>query len=422
MMASTQQFIRPREISAALVGFGRQGLKMALAARSIRLLRIAGVTDLYSGRLERAREVVGEDLPTFGDYRDLIERSEIQAVLIAVPEHWQGRICRESLEAGKHVYCETPMARLPAEIQRILNAQREGNLIFETAVTQLSSPLHQRAREIMATGKLGRITVVRGVWDTGSSLDAWQVPPPPDASPKTVDYAKFLGDAPAAEFDLKRFFSWPCYWDYGSGMAGLRFGPMLTSIHSMLGLGPPIRATASGGVFCWKDGREAPDALSADIEYSPGLSVQMTATQNGSGGEKAIVFVGTEGTLSVTDARLDFQPRSHSEPYSDLAETWPRHYREWYYMMHGLASDGRLRRPQAPEEGASEERRAYGRSDLEAVHLNRFVERIQAGDASPESLEAAAGSALAVYLINESYRRKVTLAWNPESGRAVASN
>ncbi len=395
---------------------------MALAARSIRLLRIAGVADLYSGRLERAREVVAEDLPVVRDYRELIRRPDIQAVLISVPEHWQGRICRESLEAGKHVFCETPVARNPGEAREILNSQRNGNLVFEPAIAELSSPMVQRGREIVAAGKLGRITVVRGVWDTGASLEAWQVPPPPDASPETVDFDRFLGDARPADFDLKRFFSWPCFWDYGSGMAGLRFGPMLTSIQTMLELGAPTRATASGGVFCWKDGRETPDALSADIEYSRGLSVQLTATQNGSGGEKAIVFVGTEGTLRITDDRLDFEPHSHSEPYSDLAESWPRHYREWYYMMHGLASDGRLRRPQTPEGVASEERRAYGRSDLEAVHLNRFVERIQAGDASPESLQAACASALAVYLINESYRKKVTLAWDPESGRAVASN
>ncbi len=374
-----------------LIGFGVRGTEIAKAVAATTTAQIVAVADLYAGRRARATELLGADVFTTADYRQLLARRDVPALAIATPDHWHAPLALAALQAGKDVYCESPVVHGEQDPQPLLEAARDR--VFQVGGALESAASYQKARALMASGAVGHVTAVRATWDTGSALDAWQRPFPPDASPDTVDFETFLGAAPRRPFDLHRFFRWPCYWDYGSGLAGARLVPLLTAIHTLAGVRQPIRAVLSGGTWRWKDGRDVPDALVASFDYEQGLTATLAVTQNGRAARELHVM-GTEGTLVVTDEAVSVLPASDAEPYASLGETWPKDYRNWFYMMHGLTPQGAPRREFPGRAG--EVLAAPDASGGLAAHLADFVTCVGSRQQPREPLQAGVDAAAAV--------------------------
>lgn len=373
-----------------LIGFGVRGTEIAGAAAGAGA-QIVAVADLYAGRRARATELLGADVFTTADYRQLLARRDVPAVAIATPDHWHAPLTLAALRAGKDVYCESPVVHGGQDPAPLLDAAR--NRVVQVGGALASAASYQKARALMASGAVGRVTAVRAAWDTGSALDAWQRPFPPDASPDTIDFPAFLGTAPRRPFDLHRFFRWPCYRDYGSGLAGMRLVPLLTAIHALAGVRGPVRATLSGGTWRWKDGREVPDALVGSFDYEPGLTATVSATQNGRAARELHV-IGTDATLVVTDAAVTVLPASDAEPYASLGETWPKDYRNWFYMMHGLTPQGAPRR-EFPGRTA-DVLEVPDASGALTAHLADFVTCVGSRQQPRESLQAGLDAAAAI--------------------------
>jgi predicted dehydrogenase len=359
-------------IRLGIIGLGVRGIEIAgtLAAESGSTARIIAAADLYAGRRARAAELAGATVFTTADYRQLLARPDVDAVVIATPDHSHVAIATDALQAGKDVYCEAPASHVGSDVRLLQRAAQ--NRVVQIGGALASMPSYLKARDVLASGKLGRVTLVRAAWETVSAIDAWQRPFPPDASPETIAFATFLGAAPKREFDLHRFFRWPCYWDYGSGLAGARVVPMLTAVTSLAGLQAPVRASFSGGTWRWKDGREVPDTLVGNFDYQEGTTVTIAATQNG-GNRRDIEFIGTEGTLRVTDTSLTLLPASTVEPYTSVGETWSKEYRDWFYMMHGLSQQGTPRR-EFPAPAGTEVHEAPAASGGLTAHLADFID------------------------------------------------
>lgn len=384
-----------------MIGFGVRGTEIARTFAAGQGTEIVAVADLYAGRRARAAELLGGGVTTTADVRQLLETPGLQAVVIATPDHWHAPMALQALRAGKDVYCESPVIHTAAEADALQDAAK--GRIVQVGGGLASSPMYATARDMVASGRLGRVTLVRATWDTVSALDAWQRPFPPDASPETVDFAAFLGAAPAREFDLHRFFRWPCYWDYGSGLAGARFVPLLTAVHWILGSQGPSRASLAGGTWRWKDGREVPDALTGTFDYDEGFTAILSATQNGGDGRE-IRLVGTEATAVLTDRAVTVLPSPQAEPYVPLAESWPKEYRDWFYMMHGMSQQGQVRR-QFPAERVEETYELpHAQPDSLTAHLANFVECVRTRAEPKEPLQLGVQAARAVALATERYR------------------
>ncbi len=390
----------------AIIGFGAQGVRLAgmAAAGGALGVEIVAVADLYDGRLLRAKELLGEKLETTRDYRTILDRKDVDAVVIATPDHWHAALCREAAAAGKDVYCETPVTHALDEGAAIQTAVDGAKRVVQVGGAWINSPLFDRAREIINSGKLGTVTLVSGAWDTASAIDAWQFPFPPDASPESVDFKTFLGAAPARDFDLHRFFRWQRYWDYGTGLAGERFVPQLTAIHWLLGCGAPVRASASGGIQRWKDGRQVPDVFAASFDYSEGFTVNLTASQAGGRRPRELQVVGTDGTMTIDFRQLKVYPEPVLEPYTDVGEAWPKNYRDWFYMMHGLGNQGQPRTPEMVQ--VSERYELPEGVGGPAAHLTDFVNSIRSRQQPRESLQLALTAATGAHLANETYRQQ----------------
>ena len=206
-----------RPIRFVIVGTGIRGTDLLKAARQVPTGVCVGAADLYTTRHTAAKEAYGANIPATGDYRALFDRKDVDAVLIATSDHLHRRVTLDAIAAGKDVYCEKPMSHSVADGAAMVAAVQSNNKIFQAGSQRVSSILYAKARELYASGKLGEVHSIDAQWNRNSPGGAWIYPVPADASPQTVDWARFIEDAPAHAFDPVRFFRWRLFTDYSSG-------------------------------------------------------------------------------------------------------------------------------------------------------------------------------------------------------------
>ncbi|MEO6213724.1 MAG: Gfo/Idh/MocA family oxidoreductase [Vicinamibacterales bacterium] len=413
-MAAAQAAASPRQrpgaprVRLAIIGFGHQGGRLAAAAMSIAGAELVGVADLYDGRLERAREVAGPTIQAVKDYRQILERRDLEGVIVATPDHWHVPIVRDAIAAGKDVYCEAPVIHRADELASLLQAVPPDRIV-QGGGGLISSPLFIAARDLVAQGRLGRIVEARAAWDSSTSLGAWQSPFPPDASPESIDYAAFVraGAGASPTFDLHRFFRWRCYRQFGSGLAGARLAPLLTALHWLVGAGIPVKVTGAGALHRWKDGRDVPDTLSGVLEYEEQVSIHVSASQSGSA-PGDVRICGTEASLVIRDRELLLEAPPQTEPFSDVGETWAKEQRDWFYMMHGMTPQGQVRGTPAAERTV--ERYELPVSAAASSPLAEFIDCVRTRRAPRETLKLAAEAAAAALQVDEAATRARAIA------------
>ncbi len=302
---SNQDFTANDQINLALIGTGIQGIYDTQSALKVNGVNLVAACDLYTGRLERAKELWGQDIFVTRDYREILDRKDIDAVIIATPDHWHQTIAVAALKAGKHVYCEKPMVQNFGEGQEIIKAQKDSGKICQIGSQGMSSLGNEKAKHLYEEGAIGDIVMLDMYNDRYSAEGAWQYPIPPDANPKTVDFDTFLGNAPKVPFEPKRFFRWRNYQDYGTGVAGDLFVHAFSTLNHIISSHGPNRALATGGLRYWKDGRDVPDVSITLYDYpktdthaafNAAFRINFIAGSGGGGGFK---LIGTEGEMEV---------------------------------------------------------------------------------------------------------------------------
>ncbi len=258
-------------IQIALIGAGGMGQGDAKLATALPGVKLIAACDVYDGRLQHMKEVYGKDLFTTRDYREILARKDVDAVIIATPDHWHSRISIDALGAGKHVYCEKPMVHAIEEGAAVIAAQNASGKVFQVGSQYRSSLMYQKARELYESKAIGKLNMVEAWLDRNTAMGAWEYTIPLDASPQTCDWDRFLGSAPKRPFDAARFFRWRNFSDYGTGVAGDLFVHLLTGLHTVTGSAGPTRIYATGGKRYWMD-RDVPDVMLATMDYPESVS------------------------------------------------------------------------------------------------------------------------------------------------------
>lgn len=275
-----------------VIGAGNRGFntltKTLMKLRGLgRNIDLVGVADVYSVHRDRfvsfVKEQSGIDAKAFIDYRDLLEEKDLDAVAIATPDHWHAKQTIDSLKAGKHVYCEKPMTHTTDEGNAVVQAWKESGLVLQVGVQSSSSPVWDMAREMIDSGKLGKVvqfqTECARNGRFGMSRHNLITK---EMTPQTVDFRRFLGVdeglAPDMPFDRQTFGQWRCYWAFGYGMYSDLFVHRVTGMLKATGLRNPGRVVGGGGIFLEYDNRQVADVATVVADFYEGVQGLVSST------------------------------------------------------------------------------------------------------------------------------------------------
>jgi predicted dehydrogenase len=399
-----------------IIGVGMQG--SGLLASAIRLPGVDCVAacDLYDGRHTLAREIVGPRLPTTRRYQELLDDKGIDCLIAAVPDHWHRRLVVDAVRAGKDVYCEKPMSHSAADGIAMVTAAKETGRIVQVGSQRVSSVICTKAKELIAKGIVGDLTLVEGSLGRNDPTGAWQYPPPPDLSPQTLDWDTWQNDVPRRPFDAKIFARWRCWKEYGTGVAGDLLVHLVSGMMYMLGWSePPRRAMALGGILRFPDGRNMPDVHATLFDY--GRAPVYLRLNLGCETPEIYRFQGSKGILEVTETGITYSPQTGEDSGpSYYASGFPSELREAYFQKWHQEHD-----PAPGKEPALEGFTYRGISwDDPRPHLWTFFDAVRSRKPVIEDAAFGHSAALACHMANEAYFRQATVTWDAASGRIVS--
>lgn len=424
-----KKFAANDRIQIATIGMGIIAHYDTPTALQVPGVEMVAAADCYDSRLVRTKEVFGDDVFTTKDYREILNRSDVDAVLLCVPDHWHARMSIDALEAGKHVYCEKPMVQRIEEGNEVIQAQNRSGNVLLVGSQFASDMIFQKAAELYESGAIGKLNQVVAVYNRNSSLGAWQYSMPEDATPETVDWEGFLGHAPDRPWDPKRFFRWRCYNDYGTGVPGDLFVHLFTGIHTVVGAIGPTHISGTGGVRSWFDGRNAPDVISGQYHYPETenhpeftLTLQSNLADGGGTGTR-FQFIGDEGVIELSpgsSVKLTRVPRR--EPslnqlmrgYNSVltfSEEVQKEFEQNYEEEH--ADEVQYQ----PEMDQTEEFRTPDGYNSRLDHLVNFFDSIRNNAPVFEDVTFGFRAAAPALLTNTSLQEQRVIRWDPDNMR-----
>jgi predicted dehydrogenase len=422
--APGQRDVPPNErLQIALIGAGGQGMSDTRTALRVPGVELTAVADIYDGRLVRSKELWGAQLFTTRDHREVLTRAEIDAVIIATPDHWHARIATDAMKAGKDVYVEKPMVQRVDEGLGLIDVAQKSNRILQVGSQRVSSIIYAKARDLYRAGSIGELNMVEAWINRNSALGAWQYSIPPDASPDTIDWDRFLGHAPKRPFEPIRLFRWRNYRDYGTGIPGDLFVHLFSGIHFVLGSTGPTRVIATGGLRTWNDGRDVPDVMLGLYDYPktashPAFTLALKVNfAEGAGENQAFRFVGPEGVITIGGGAVTLARRPRPAEPGYTIDTFPE------AIQQAFLQDYRSKYPeqQEPRLGTEEVYAApQGYSDS-YDHFVNFVDAVRTRKPVVEDAVFGFRAAAPALLTNDSYFEGRPIGWDPENMKRGAA-
>ena len=401
-------------VNVAFIGFGIRGNILLEAAKQTGQANLVAACDCYQGHLDRAKERTDGKIETnFAQYKKLLERKDIDAVVIATPDHWHLPMVLDAVAAGKDVYIEKPMTHRVEDGPKMIEAAKRYNRIVQAGSQWISSPMQKKAKEIVQSGKIGKVTKIIASYNRNSSTGAWNYPIPPDLkNGVNFNWEEWLGPAPKRPYDPERVFRYRKYWDYSGGISTDLFVHLITSIHFVMNARMPDAVAAIGCILVRNDGREVPDTLDALFDY-PSFHVNMGSTMNNSSAsEQGVQFLGTAGTLAVfLGAGMALTSENPGEGYGYSIDGWPLKLQEQFW------NDGKHReesKPYVRAEGTVNYK-ADG-PDATVFHLAEFFDCVRTRRQPVENAEVGHYAAAAGHMVNLSCRSGKKVVWDDARG------
>jgi predicted dehydrogenase len=398
------------QVTVGLIGAGIRGLEQMQYILSVKG-NVAVVCDLYDGHFRRAQEIQA-NTPTTREYREVIERKDIDAVAIATSDHWHAPIAIEAMRAGKDVYIEKPMTHTIPEAVEMAKVSKETGRLVQVGSQSLSMQSTQKAKEWVDAGEIGNIYMVQCEIYRPDPVGAWKYPVPPDASPTTIDWDRYLGNAPKRPFDAARFFQFRNWWDYGTGIAGDEYVHLLSRVHYLMNVQYPLSAVANGGIYKWTGDRDVPDIHNTNYDYGKfQVTVSANLVCNFEGGE-IVRFFGDKGTVELTEESAKLLPYEEEWSFMYPLESWPKDTKDPFIAAHKndpTADVGTYHR-QPHRKQQSMMQQAEGTED----HFRNFFECVKSRKQPVEHVEFGCGTAVACHMANISYREKKRVFWDAE--------
>lgn len=287
---------------------------------------INGVCDIFDINAEKALLAAGNPtkltslnrsdikVKRYRRYTDLLAAPDIDAVIIATPDHWHAQMGIDAARAGKHIYIEKGLTRTVDEAFALRKAIKESGVVMQLGHQGRQTASFIKAKEIIRKNILGKISLIEVCTNRNDPNGAWVYPIHPNANASTIDWKQFIEPTNPHPFSLERFFRWRCWWDYGTGLGGDLLTHEFDAINQVLELGIPHSAVASGGIYYFKDGREVPDVFQAVFEYPDRDLTFMYSASLANENYRGKMIMGHDATMKMENT-LQIYPDGRSTRY-----------------------------------------------------------------------------------------------------------
>jgi predicted dehydrogenase len=411
---------RDKELETYL---GQDDLNIALTA----------VCDLFDVRAERA--VAASQVPyhtggsanppakRFTRYTDLLASGDVDAVIVATPDHWHSRI---TIEAANHkipVYCEKCMTRTEAEAIAMHDAVKRSGIVFQLGHQNRQSESHQKAREVVNAKILGPITLVESTTNRNTPWGAWVWDIHPKGNPQTIDWTQF--EEPAAQkvpFSLERFFRWRCWFDYGTGLSGDLLSHEYDAVNMVLGIGIPKSVVSSGGIYYFKDGRDVPDVFQAVYEYPDRDLTFVYSATLANGNDRGLTFMGHDASLRVSGAltvSADGESTRFEQKIKDGTIDPSRPMFTYRPGSKGIDAVTSATAAYFASRGLLYTYRGGRRVSAYHLHIAEWLDAIRNGGDTSCNIDRGFEEAITCHMATKSYREGRRVTWDPVARRIV---
>lgn len=336
-------------IRLGVIGSGNRGRYLMSQANKAGGIQWVAAADAYDVQRDRAEKVAGAAIDKYPDYRKLLDRKDIDAVIIATWDNAHREVAVAACRAGKDLYVEKPLTLHPLEGHEIARAVRQHKRILQTGTQQRTYPHFIEAKErFIDSGEIGRVTMVRTFWNGNAAYRNQAPPPGMERKPEGMDWDACQAGLAKLPWDPKRYFNHYVYWDYSTNaqMGGL-FVHMVDAVHWCLKVEKPLAASCMGGIYLGHEGRDTADNINSISEYPGGLLVTFEANVTDLIAKESmdIVFMGTGGRLHIFRWGYRFLPAEKGAPEIASGPTPELHVANWLDSI-------RSRKPAACDEAA----------------------------------------------------------------------
>ncbi len=401
-------------IGVACIGVGTRGHQLLTDAQSVPNTEIRVICDLYQGNVKRAVGLTkNPKVRLVHDWEKAVADPDIDVVLIATPDFWHAPMVIRAAEARKDIYVEKGWCTNLKDAKLMRQAVLENKTVMQLGHHYNSLPTFTRAREIFQSGVLGQVPLVRTYIDRTSVHPEWKFytwyevwQPPKEAGPDTIDWDRFLANAPKRPFSLERFFTWRCFWDYGTGIAGDLMSHLWDSVNMVMGMGIPESAVTQGGLYFWKDEREVPDMWNVAFDYpKKKLAVTFACSFHN-------VHVGEMAQYLGRDATLEVSPK--------FCRTFNAEWKPDYSDKLGAARKAAAAALLDPDNAVVAPDYSFKRSDLEVTsHMANFIECVRSRALPRCGVGRAFEEAVTILMSVEAFRQERKVRWDPAKEEIV---
>jgi predicted dehydrogenase len=376
-------------VRVGMIGVGNRGQDLLGEVKAVPNVQLVAIADVYRGRFDEAKKMA-PDIFTFDDHRRLLDRKDIDAVIVASPLHTHARHFQDTLAAGKDLYSEKTMTWSIPEAELCLAAAKQSSRVVQIGLQWESSGALADAKKWIKDGIAGKVTQVDS-WmsrNTPHGQGQWVRPVPADCTAQNVNWSAFLNGRPDRPFDPFRLINWRLFWEFSGGNVTENMVHQIAWIMSALELPLPTAASMSGGVFSEKDGREVPDTIAVTLDFPNDLVVTWQSTFSNRHYGLGEHILGSDGTIEHGWSESDMVNGEEGE--------FIRCYPEKVNRPHGAALVGKSK---------------------DQDHMANWIDCVRTRKTPNASAEMGYQSAVAVHMANLAYRRqqRITL----EDAKAV---
>ncbi|MBM4071422.1 MAG: Gfo/Idh/MocA family oxidoreductase [Planctomycetes bacterium] len=367
-------------INVGLIGTGGRCRHLMPALARVPNVRITALCDVYEPNMDLARKLADPKAFTTRNYHEILKRKDIDAVLIASPDHWHVPMTVDACAAGKDVYVEKPLTHKLSEGRTVIEAQNKHKRIVQVGTQQRSMPHFIRGKELLRDGRIGRVHKVHLTWNRNSDrVRRGQV----NVDVKKLDWKGFLGNATQQDFDGYRFRNWRWFWDFGNGILTDLMVHFIDVAHWYLDLDHPIKAVTIGDNYTSRGIWQTPDTIQTLLVYPNDIQVYFEGTFCNARNGAMIEFMGTEATMYLDRGRMEIIPEARGKAKAEE-------------MILGKGPRGRD---------------FYDRPDGEQLHLANWIDSIRTRRTPSCPAEAGVSAAAAAHLGNQAFRRNQVAVW-----------